>query len=364
MKNNKYFDLIITKIKNHRKYDGLEAILEDIANDVYEHSAIVLESVENEEVISTYLDKVIATSIITVPKRLNFNTRVRHRVLTMTEPKQVETQTTLEEPLFEEFTDLPEENFEEFSELVEPEEEVLEQEEVKEEILVDKSLIDKMINGNSTYSKEYSQEETFAVEEEVLAVEEQLEELDVEEEVLDVEESLEELDVKEEVLEVEEPLKELDVEEEVLEVEEPLEELDVEEEVLEVEEPLEELDVEEEVLEVEEQLEELDVEEEVLEVEEPLEELDTESINNSNNEFTVPDFSCFSYKPTIDDVDIEDYENELIALQKSYSNIDIEKLCHLKFTKNMSIEEISNLLNISKNDVLEALGDIIDKLKD
>ena len=77
----KYYDLIIKLIKEHRKYPDYEAILEDIANDVYEHSKVVINSVTNEEVIAAYLNKVISTSMITVPKKMNFNTRVRHRAI-------------------------------------------------------------------------------------------------------------------------------------------------------------------------------------------------------------------------------------------------------------------------------------------
>lgn len=77
----KYYDLIITLIKQHKKFAEYEAILEDIANDVYEHSKVVLDSVTNEEVITAYLAKVISTSMITVPKKLNFNTKTRHRII-------------------------------------------------------------------------------------------------------------------------------------------------------------------------------------------------------------------------------------------------------------------------------------------
>lgn len=80
----KYYDLIITLIKQHKKFAEYEAILEDIANDVYEHSKVVLDSVTNEEVITAYLAKVISTSMITVPKKLNFNTKARHRVISAT----------------------------------------------------------------------------------------------------------------------------------------------------------------------------------------------------------------------------------------------------------------------------------------
>ncbi len=78
----KYYDLIISLIKQHRKYPGLEAIIEDIANDVYEHSKVVIGSVTNEDVITAYINKVIATSIVTVPKKMNFNAKTRHRIIT------------------------------------------------------------------------------------------------------------------------------------------------------------------------------------------------------------------------------------------------------------------------------------------
>ena len=83
----KYYDLIISLIKKHRKYPGLEAILDDIANDVYEHSKVVIGTVTNEEIIESYFNKVISTSIITVPKKMNFNTITRHRIISTIEPE-------------------------------------------------------------------------------------------------------------------------------------------------------------------------------------------------------------------------------------------------------------------------------------
>ena len=83
----KYYDLIVSLIKQHRKYSECEAILEDIANDVYEHSKVVMSSVSNEDVLTVYLTKVIATSMITVPKKLNFNTKARHRVILPNSPE-------------------------------------------------------------------------------------------------------------------------------------------------------------------------------------------------------------------------------------------------------------------------------------
>lgn len=96
----RYYDLIIKLIKEHRKYSGLEAILEDIANDVYEHSKIVISSVTNEEVIAAYLSKVVAVSIVTVPKKMNFNVKTRHHVITTIAPqttKEIQTAPSIEQ---------------------------------------------------------------------------------------------------------------------------------------------------------------------------------------------------------------------------------------------------------------------------
>lgn len=77
MENNKYYDLIIELIQENNKFPGHEDILKDIAEDVYNHAKVVLNSVTNEDVISAYLEKVISTSIITVSKKLNKGVRPR-----------------------------------------------------------------------------------------------------------------------------------------------------------------------------------------------------------------------------------------------------------------------------------------------
>ena len=72
---NKYYDLIISLIKEHRKYSDYESIVDKIAEDVYKHAETVLETVEDIDTVTSYLKKVIATSMITVPKKLNLNSR-------------------------------------------------------------------------------------------------------------------------------------------------------------------------------------------------------------------------------------------------------------------------------------------------
>lgn len=81
----KYYDIIVSLVKQNDKYAGCEPILDDIVQDVYAHSKVVLGSVSNEDVIAAYLNKVVATSLITVPKKLNFNTRNKHRIISNVE---------------------------------------------------------------------------------------------------------------------------------------------------------------------------------------------------------------------------------------------------------------------------------------
>lgn len=85
-----YYELIVSLIKEHKKYVGLESILEDIVADVYQHSEVILGSVNNKDVVISYLKKVVATSIITVPKKKNINVTVKkaHPVIDLTRPEK------------------------------------------------------------------------------------------------------------------------------------------------------------------------------------------------------------------------------------------------------------------------------------
>lgn len=86
-KDNKYYNIIADIVKKHRKFAGLEAILDDIIDDVYNHSEVIINSVPNESVISAYLEKVVSTSIITVPKKMGFHPEIKH-VTVSTLPQQ------------------------------------------------------------------------------------------------------------------------------------------------------------------------------------------------------------------------------------------------------------------------------------
>ena len=126
-KNNKYYKIIENLIKNHKKFQGCEAILDDIINDVFAHSEVIINSVSNDSVVNSYLEKVVSTSIITVPKKLGFNRFARHTVIN-TETKNEPEVIIKEEPKIEIKPELKEEIHQ------------------KEEIKVNTEYVDKMIN--------------------------------------------------------------------------------------------------------------------------------------------------------------------------------------------------------------------------
>ena len=80
-KTNKYYNVIETLVKQNKKYQGLEAILDDIIDDVYSHSEVIINSINNDGVIQSYLEKVVSTSIITVPKKMGFHPEIKHRTI-------------------------------------------------------------------------------------------------------------------------------------------------------------------------------------------------------------------------------------------------------------------------------------------
>ena len=80
-KTNKYYSVIENLVKQNRKFQGLEAILDDIIDDVYSHSEVIINSINNDSVVQSYLEKVVSTSIITVPKKMGFHPEIKHRTI-------------------------------------------------------------------------------------------------------------------------------------------------------------------------------------------------------------------------------------------------------------------------------------------
>ena len=60
-KTNKYYGIIENIVKKHSKFPGNESLLEEIIDDVYTHSEVIINSINNESVINAYLEKVVST---------------------------------------------------------------------------------------------------------------------------------------------------------------------------------------------------------------------------------------------------------------------------------------------------------------
>ena len=409
----KYYDLIISLIKKHRKYPGLEAILDDIANDVYEHSKVVIGTVTNEEIIESYFNKVISTSIITVPKKMNFNTRTRHRIISTIEPETtsvnveniIETNENSNAEEFFENTDATEElisteqetsllleatetleqtetidnivieeelstdddNLEDFDTetvLVEEEEEEEDTTPADQEVNVDKSLVDKMINDSTKATVEEIKENNTNFEAlDVLFVKdnETLEE-EAESEV-EIAENIEELQtVSEEIEELgEELVEEIDHEEIVDEVfeEETLDKDFTEDDIT--------LDTEDTT----EALVDLEIEESedvVLELEEKDDDDENTSptleVDKNSDEYQAFDYSCFNYTPNNIEFDSEDILLSIKEVQKDYSNTNILDICELKFIQNKTVSEIAEQTGVTKSTVIEILNDVSEAIKE
>ena len=137
-RNNKYYDIIESLIKNHKKFPGCEAILDDIMDDVYSHSEIIISSIKDENVIRSYLERIVSTSLVTVPKKLKFNKNVNHVVIGA-------------EPVTTKMAEIPTEHEEN---VVKSEEPVLDEvdefdislTEKKDELKANTEYVDKMIN--------------------------------------------------------------------------------------------------------------------------------------------------------------------------------------------------------------------------
>ena len=108
-KDNKYYVLIENLVKNNKKFKGYEAILDDIIDDVFSHSQVVLNSVENEDVVKAYLAKVVSTSIITVPKKMNFHKKLSSDTVNISSIlKQIDSQKREETQSFTEESNIDE----------------------------------------------------------------------------------------------------------------------------------------------------------------------------------------------------------------------------------------------------------------
>ena len=78
-KTDKYYNIIKDIVVNNKKYEGLDDILDNIIDDVYLHSQAIINSITNDSIILAYLEKVVATSIITVPKKFGYKSNTQRK---------------------------------------------------------------------------------------------------------------------------------------------------------------------------------------------------------------------------------------------------------------------------------------------
>jgi len=71
MEDNKYSNLILKLIREHRKYSQVQNMESSIVDDVYQRAKAILSSIEDQEAIEPYLKKVVSISIITASKNVS-----------------------------------------------------------------------------------------------------------------------------------------------------------------------------------------------------------------------------------------------------------------------------------------------------
>lgn len=387
----KYYDLIVSLIKANRKYPGCEAILEDIVADVYSHAEVVLENVTNESVVTSYLNKLVTTSMITVPRRLGIRTSGL-RSITKEAPEQIE-QTPAETP----------------------EQKHLDTETVGNEA-DDYELQEVEIQDSVSLGEESEVAEELLLEDEV-SEEESLDEVNPESDSAEVEDSIETENADVESLDEVAPPDEAEalsegIEEVVPEVDKNLvdrmingisyEESDLDlnldldsdteetEQVLQEDtvDSLEELpmdDTAEDALPEELSAAETEDASDGLLEELPADELlgndissleDVELPESEGVEDTLLDaedvpsdeephvYKCFEFSPKKNDIDYSEWVEKIHNIKTMREDINIMEIMKLKYQDKMSIDDIASKLDLAEEDILDALKEVMYLVKE
>lgn len=141
----KYYDLILNLVRQHRRYESCKTIENDIVDDVLKRLQPVLKDIHDEAIIESYLQKLVSNSIITmshknnIPRRNISKPALFDNIVNQEKPVEVtqkqeehlELENEPNEPnepneLNESVLDLTEDNLEENSEILEKVEESIE----------------------------------------------------------------------------------------------------------------------------------------------------------------------------------------------------------------------------------------------
>ena len=382
----KYRDLVLTLIKNHRKFKNCESIIDDIYNEVSNRASAIIEGIEDENIIRNYLIKAVSSAMITVPKKLGIETRTERpsaiHISEQTEeseiitPQNIEsqhTEYTPEEELTIQKEEYPQQSESatesEAAEIIDTEDNDTLLEEIAEEApaetdsaqndTYDKTLVDKMINGSeyTTETAEISEldledTDSITIEDENTDTLEEFEELKIDEDVenLAAEDSFElNNDAAEEKL-FSEPVNNLFDEEnnDTVTLEDAFPEtaqetLNTEEDSL-TESPVFD---EEYISEEETNINDID------EVEQ-----------GEADDFKLPDLSCFKIENAEVFINDEMFMEKLNNTEKTFPEMQIKEVLILKFCKNKSVAEIAKALNISEENVIGALNEAADIIEE
>ena len=395
----KYYDLIESLVKSHRKYSGCEDILEDIVNDVYEHAKVILNTVDNESVITSYLNKIVSTSMITVPRKMGI-TKKNNTVssidsilksvqeVSQTEPvvnkdvAEVSVQEPVTELKFEEET-APELSIE-ADEQVEGEDNNLfmsDNEDDTEEILLDEYTESDLKEEPLQLGEVVEEEHDFEASEEF--VEEPV--------LLDAEENFDEVNtveepIRDEIIYSSEP--EVDkalVDKMINGVSEAADELSVEENdesadlFMDMPDSLDEL-ASDNILDSMEAESNLDIVEELNEEipaeaeTEILPQTASDETDNENysadeedslgSENIIDFYKRFEYIPEKSEINEKEVLEEISILDSKHPDKHIKDICRLKYQDNLSVSDIASKLELSVESVLDALNEIIYAIKD
>ena len=346
---NKYKDIVRSLVENHRKYKDYEPIIDDILNDIYEKAEAVLNSVDDESVITMYLDKVVSTSMVTVPKRLNFNTR-RSRTLEIIQRKEAE---KVDEPT-------PEPEVKELQE-VEPVIEEIDIEPAQEKVYLTENA---EIEDNAELSEFNADvQEELEIEESVNSIDD----LSGSEDILlesasDYEENI--LQENEEII-TEDDSASIDkvdvtlVDKMINGITEDADEV----ENIELDDSYDNLDLLDTSVTADQQniiFDDESVEEFETQLTDDNEDILTSQDDNEEKsvEFKLPSYSGFKTDIYVEEPDSEDVRCEITELDSMYPNKHILQICELKYKDNKSVEEIADILNLSEDDVIDVLDEI------
>lgn len=407
----KYRELVLTLIKNHRKFIDCENIIDDIYDEVCQKASSIVENIEDENIIRNYLIKTVSSAMITVPKRLGIKTRTERPAISFVQEQKEEPSAEIliqeEEPLQ---MDEPEEQEPLETVASDENDDLLEEiaEEASDESVLntndtyDKTLVDKMINNADPSASDTEISELDLDDTDNLVIENEPELSSDDEEKLiisdeDSSEKIQEFDSQEEPLDAESDNFDLDdapeteKEDEETLFDEPVNDLfggknidavtledafpETAQEIMSIEEAPDELLVEDTELSagLEEDIDISESEPVSIETDEDtaVETLDEESANETAQkeiyeapDFIIPDLSCFKAETIERDIDETAFVEKLNNTEKTFPEMRIKEVLRLKYYENKSIAEIAEVLNISKENVINALNEAADIVED